>query len=430
MYARVLNYIAACLALVACLPAIWMTGRAGLSRLLTEYAVRSSLSPTETQVNAVATADQAVLLAPTDPAAHRARAIALAEAGRVEEATVAYERAIALRPNHYMLWLELGRARDQLDDQQRALEAFNEAARLAPHYAQPHWQLGNVLFRMGRRDEAFAELRRAAMSDVTMLPAAIDLAWAAYAGDTRAIEQVFQPQTNAWRLAMARFFAKHGKPAEALEQFRAAGQTQDYERRAFLLDLLTARQYAEAYEVWSSGLETKNGGRRSGIGQITDGSFESGLKFDDPGFGWQLARGAQALRFSLDTAEPKEGAHSIRIDFNGEYNPALAVMSQLVLVERGSRYRLHFASRSQEMVTGGLPVITVSDASSSGNGRSLAESIPLPPGSNDWQDQALEFTTGDETNAVILSVVRQSCGSGPCPIFGRIWLDQFSLGKV
>lgn len=419
-------------ALIFCLLAIWTTGRAGLSRLLAESVVRSAVSPSESQAARVATANQAVLLTPSDPVAHRARAAALMDAGVLEEAIREYERAVALRPSHYTLWVELGRARDQRDDQTGALEAFTEAARLAPYYAQPHWQLGNVLFRMGRREEAFAELRRAALSDLTMLPAAIDLAWASYAGDTRAIEEVFKPETPQWRLAFARYFAKHAKPVEALEQFRAAGPLPDYERRAFLMDLLGARQFAAAYEVWSSGAETKNNELRSGVAQITDGSFESGLKYDDPGFGWQLARGLEALRFSLDTAEPKEGAHSVRIDFNGEYNPALAIMTQLVLVEPKARYRLHFASRSQEMVTGGLPIITVSDASSTGGGSapSLAESRPLPQGTSGWQDQTMEFATGDETSAVIVSFVRQSCGSGPCPIFGRIWLDQFSIEKL
>jgi tetratricopeptide (TPR) repeat protein len=372
-----------------------------------------------------------VRLAPSDPAAHRARAIALADAGQLEEAVREHERVVALRPNHYTLWLELGRARDQRDDQQGAVEAFTEATRLAPHYAQPHWQLGNVMFRMGRREEAFAELRRAAMSDLTLLPAAIDLAWAAYSGDARAVERVFEPQTTEWRLALARHFARHGKAAEAVEQFRAAGRIPDSERRAFLLDLLTARQFTAAYEVWSSGAETKNGERRSGIGQITDGSFESGLKFDDPGFGWQLARNIPALRFSLDTAEPKEGAHSIRIDFNGDYNSAIALLTQLVLVESKARYRLRFASRSQEMVTGGLPIVMVSDAGGAGGGvRALAESRPLPQGSSGWQSQTIEFTTGDETSAILIVVVRQSCGSGPCPIFGRIWLDQFTIEKL
>ena len=430
MYPRLLQYSLASLALIACLLGIRVIGRAGLSRLLSEYVVRSSLLPSEKQTNTVTVAGQATRLAPSDPAAHRARAIALIDAGQLDEAIREYERAIALRPGHYSLWLELGRARDQADDQQGALEAFTEAARFAPYYAQPHWQLGNVLFRMGRREEAFAELRRAAQSDMTLLPAAIDLAWAAYDGDPRAIERAFQPQNAQWHLALARFFARHGKPLEALEQFRAADKIPDTERRAFLQDLLAAKHFEESYEVWSGGLETKNTARPGGKASVTDGGFESGIKFDDPGFGWQLTSVASAFRYSLDAVEPKEGAHSLRIDFNGDYNPASPVVSQLVLVERGARYRLHFAARTEELVTGGLPIIVVSDAGSSSNGRSLVESSPLPQGTSGWQDQSIEFTAGDATSAILISFVRQSCGGVPCPIFGRVWLDQFSIEKL
>ena len=153
MYRRVIQYIVASIGLIVCLLAIWTIGRAGLSRLLTEYVMRTSLMTPEDRINATAIADAAVRLTPSDPAAHRARAVALMDAERFDEGVREYERAVALRPGHYVLWLELGRARDRADDQQGALAAFSEAVRLAPYYAQPRWQRGNVLFRMGQRED-------------------------------------------------------------------------------------------------------------------------------------------------------------------------------------------------------------------------------------------------------------------------------------
>jgi hypothetical protein len=60
----------------------------------------------------------------------------------------------------------------------------------------------------------------------------------------------------------------------------------------------------------------------------------------------------------------------------------------------------------------------------------LASSAPLPAGTNSWQEVTLEFSSGDTTRAVLISLQRQSCPSGPCPIFGRLWLDTFTLGKL
>ena len=157
---------------------------------------------------------------------------------------------------------------------------------------------------------------------------------------------------------------------------------------------------------------------------ITDGGGESRTVWD--GFGWEL-RDAQSARISLDTHGPRAGARSLRLDFNG-ISDAAAHLSQLVLVKPNSRYRLNFAARTQEIVTGGLPVITVTDASR--DGRVLAQSSPLPPGTSGWQDYSVEFASSDATSAVYIILQRQHCPDPPCPIFGSLWLDDFSLQKL
>src|SRR5207253_8349631 len=114
---------------------------------------------------------------------------------RAGEAINEYEQAARLRPRDYFLWLSLGTARDQAGDERGALAAFQESVRLAPYYAEPRWQFGNALLRAGRLDEAFAELRRAAVSDSSLLPGLVDLVWGVYGGDAFMVQQVIQPQT-------------------------------------------------------------------------------------------------------------------------------------------------------------------------------------------------------------------------------------------
>ena len=102
-------------------------------------------------------------------------------------------------------------------------------------------------------------------------------------------------------------------------------------------------------------------------------------------------------------------------------------MSQLVLVEPSRRYRINFASRSQDVVTGGLPLLVVSDAADS---RRLGQSAPLAKGNSDWQPFSFEFTTTAATTAVILGLQRENCTTTPCPIFGAISLDSFSVEQM
>ncbi|MBA3712095.1 MAG: tetratricopeptide repeat protein [Pyrinomonadaceae bacterium] len=401
---------------VLCLWGMWSAGRGGISRLFSTYQGWPALT------------DKGANMSPSDPEARFAYAVALSRIGEHHEAIREFERAVALRPRHYLLWMELGRIRSQVGDLQGALAAFKEAVRYAPYYAQPRWQLGDVLYKMNRRDEAFAELRRAAASDPNLLPSFIDLAWAAYGEDADAVRQAVQPQTTATYLALARFFADQGEINGASHLFRAAGDTADWERRQLLKELLAANRFLESYTVWASGREDRDSGSQSGVAVITDGSFESEIDAeDDEGFGWQLVRDMPTVRVARDNNEPGAGTHSLRVDWNGASHPSTSVVSQLVLVEPKMRYRLNFKARTQNVVTGELPVVTVIDAGP--DGRTLVQTEPLPSGTSGWQEYTVQFATSGETRAVRIIVQRQNCTGEPCPIFGRVWFDAFSLQK-
>lgn len=415
-----LRLLAAVPAILLCLWGIWVAGGIGLSRIFSQYAELTST---------MTAADQALLLAPSDPESHYARGLAATNTGALDEAILEYEKAVALRPQDYYLWLVLADVRDQSGDGDGALAASLEAVRLAPFYAKPRWQLGNLLFRAGNQDEAFAELRRAADSEPTLLPAVIDLAWGSSQQNVQIVEATIQPQTDASRLALARFFARHGKTADAVRYYRAAGEVSDKERVSLLNDLLAAKQYRDAYDVWLNGHQARVDENGKGMASIIDGGFEKTLNLEDKGFGWQLSREASNLTFSIDAVEPREGARSLRLDWKGDSNPVLPVLTQLVLVEPKTHYRLRFAAREQGLVTGGLPFVSVKDPGSKDD-RPLAQSKALPQGTSPWSDYTLEFTTGNETSAILMSLQRLNCGGGPCPIFGNLWLDDFSLQKI
>jgi hypothetical protein len=403
------------LGLAACFWGTWNSGREGLSALFSTYAATS---------NQLDAADESVHLSPSNAEAHYVRASLLAKADQSSEAIKEYERAASLRPDDYVLWLELGRARDRESDIEGALAAFAESKRHAQFYAKPRWQLGNLLFRVGRRDEAFVELRIAASSDPRLLPQAIALAWAAFGGNASAVEEAIQPHTSSSRLALARFFAVHGNAVEALGLFRATSGVSDEDRRALVIALIAAKQFRQAFEVW-----TASHGRLVQSATITDGSFESEIDLKEPGFGWKIGSDLRALRVALDTDKPYNGIYSLRIDWSGESNPSTGVVSQLVLVEPKTRYRLSFAARTQELLTIGLPFVTVVDAGDDKK-PALMQSKTLPQGTSGWQDYLGEFTTAENTGAVLIIIRRVTCATPQCAVFGHVWFDKFSLERL
>src|SRR5438874_5879266 len=206
----------ATLAALACSWAIWEAARTGIARTLAERAELTA------EINS---ADRAIRLAPNDAEAHFARGEVLQSNEDYSSASVEFERAVQLRPRDYFLWLMLGVTRDENQDQEGAWRALQQAVVLAPSYAPPRWQLGNLLLRMGQYDEAFAEMRRAAIGNPNLWPNVIDLAWGVYGGDVDVVVKIIQPQTEAARLSLALFFARHSHAAAALDQFRLSALT-------------------------------------------------------------------------------------------------------------------------------------------------------------------------------------------------------------
>jgi hypothetical protein len=411
---RIIRTIAACLLLALFLFLIWTTARAGLSSLFSTYAARA---------NQLAAADAAVRVAPGDPEAHYLRA-AILEAGDLPAAISEYENATRLRPDDYVLWLALARACELNGDMDHALAAARQAVPLAPYYAQPHWQLGNLLVRAGLRDEGFTELRLAGASDGTLLPGIIDLAWQLSGGDVQLVKQAVQPQSPDSYKALAQYFKKHHKTAEAIEMFCGAGSAADSERRQFLSELIEARAFKDAFALWS---RAPGADSRAATGAIVDPGFEQESNLDEPGFGWRAENKAQTILLSLDSGNPREGKSSLAIEFKGDSDPSPPVISQLVLVEPNAHYELHFSARAENVVTGGPPKIIVLDAGDNG---ALSQPVQLPRTTVGWQDFRIDFNCGGNTGAIRIALQRERCEKSPCPIFGRLWLDAFALRKL
>ena len=83
----------------------------------------------------------------------------------------------------------------------------------------------------------------------------------------------------------------------------------------------------------------------------------------DPGFGWQLGV-VPNVSISIDTTGPSKDTRSVCLQFAGDNPPGSQLIQQIVLVSAKTNYSLEFKARADSLVSGGPPVIVVSDASS------------------------------------------------------------------
>lgn len=403
---------AALLSLFVCVIGIWFSSQVGYARMLAKYASLTG--------NAMA-GDKALQLSPLDAQVHSARATVFYNGNLASEAASQLELAVSLRPHDDSLWLRLGVLRDELHHT-GALAAFNEAVRLAPYYGHPKWQRGNYLLRSGRYDEAFEDLRIAAESNQSLVPSLIDLAWGVSRESPQQTERWAGINNDGKRVAFARFLASHGKASAALDQFHSSRIVSLEARRALMSDLINAHAFREAFEIWR-GMERADDRRTA----IHNGGFEVSNTFDDSGFGWRFAHASQGARMSFDGNQPLEGKKSLLVSFLGYSEPHTVLLSQLLLVEPHKHYEVRFDVRTENLLTGGLPLITINGAT--GNKNVLGQSTAIGFESSALQSLKFDFRTNEE-DAVELRLQRKPCNNAPCPIFGSLWLDNFAIEEV
>jgi tetratricopeptide (TPR) repeat protein len=386
----------------------WNVGRAGLASLLTTYAAQSTQ---------IAPANAAVRLSAGNPDAHYVRATIL-EPTDLPTAISEYRQAALARPEDFVLWLSLARASEMNGDTAGAIAAARQAVPLAPDYAEPHYQLGNILLRAGQKDDAFKELRLAGASNPTLLPGIIDLAWRVSGGNVQFVTRAIEPGTPATYQALGQYFRQRQEVGATIAMFVAAGSAAEQDRRSYLGDLIRAKRFNDAAYLWKVG---RQDGAAPGV--MVDPGFEQESNLKDPGFGWRLGEKDTGFHLSLDTDKPRQGRSSLKIEFNGDSDPSSPVISQLVLVDPGVHYQLHFAAKSEGLVSGGLPLVVVTDA---GDNKVLGQSDRLPT-TDGWREYTFDFVVGPSASAIRIELQRQACSKSPCPIFGRLWLDNFLL---
>ena len=120
---------------------------------------------------------------------------------------------------------------------------------------------------------------------------------------------------------------------------------------------------------------------------------------------------------------------SLRFVFEVRANVDTVNVNQLVPIQPQTAYDFEAYVSTDKLTSAGAPQIDILDAT---DNRVMVSSPMAPPGTNGWNRISLSFTTGEKTEAVIISIVRYSCVNKEmpvCPIFGSVWYDDFSFKR-
>ncbi|MBD0371755.1 MAG: tetratricopeptide repeat protein [Pyrinomonadaceae bacterium] len=368
-------------------------------------------------------------LSPDDALAHWALANLLQRgvgANDLQAAIAEYKMAVSLSPQDFRLWTDLGRALEKAGDEAASEKALRRAVELAPYYSWPRWHLGNFLLRRGRYTEAVAELRRVAEIDPDKRGAVIDLTWAVYGGDVKAIREALGDST-AVQADFIVYLLGRKRLDEAVQVWSGFSAEQKREAdatgRVVIDGLIAAKNFRAALSFSRELSGAPEGGYE--VGRISNGSFEKAVAQEGAGlFDWHVQSVPKA-RVALEPDNAHEGRLSLRINFNAPDAVDLN-LTQLIAVEPASGYRLTFYVRASDLKSAATTLVRVVSAS---DGKVLAESAQVPTGKSDWQKVTLDFKTPPDVDGITLSISRAQCAAegGVCPIFGTVWYDDFNL---
>jgi tetratricopeptide (TPR) repeat protein len=403
----------------------------------------------------LAMTDAAVQAAPQVPLLHYQRGqmyLALASGeeteARVKTAIAAFRTASQLSPEDFRIWVALGQALDRQGESAEAKKALDQALALAPNYYEPHWAVANCLLRNNEPTAAFAEFKRALAIRPSELPLLFDYAWNAFNGDVPGILKALDPSVYA-KASFAAFLIQRDKFEDGMAMWRelssSAPALARRRSRDFINTLLGRQRFGAAYEIWQTATKTRRDDEANFTEEarreetqwyevnspdpgslLSNGDFEQDLKIGTtaPFHIWRLTN-TKGLSVSRNNQLYKSGAYSLQLNFDVTGNVSFVVIEQLLPLKPSSKYRLSFAAQIEELTTLSAPLVEVYDPANIQRLRVMTK--PFPLGNSAWQDYTIEFTTRPTTEAVMVRVLRPACGEPPCPIRGKIWLDNFKL---
>jgi hypothetical protein len=345
--------------------------------------------------------------------------------GDLERSLKEYERAAALTPYNYLMWLNVGRLRGLNGDTDGALAAYRRSLELAPNYSSVQWALGNALVRNGDTDEGFKLIAKAAASDTQFARPAISLALQMFEGDVARARQLLG-DSDLTNSAVAVELSRQGKFTEAVDAWNRVSP--EAKRQADLTkagetisgQMLEAKKYMLAARVLADlpGSESW----KPGPGVLNNGGFENGVKMRNAGtFEWQIAEGGDP-QIALSTTQKHSGTYSLWLTFNSMETAAFRTISQTVPVEPGREYEFEVFYRSDVKTDSEMKWEIVDPVASA-----VIASTPKITPAGDWATLMATFKVPQGTDGVIIRFVRQGCGGPACPTSGRLAFDDVSL---
>jgi tetratricopeptide (TPR) repeat protein len=337
-----------------------------------------------------------------------------------------YRKALHDDPRSAHYWMDLASVDEASGNDSAAADAFVHAQAVYPDSAEVAFFYGNFLLREQDYSRGFEELRKAVRGDSSFLPLALSRAWRATRDANEIVDKLLPPGMDAY-LETIDYFAGIQQCDAALavwSRLSASKSSVPLPKTFPLLDeLIRENRSADARRVWFQALSGTKLGRGNMVNGslIWNGDFAEDLSGGGLGWRWDPVPGAY---LSFDAAPAGSGSRSLRLDFNDGLNINLDGPSEYVPVAPARSYHFHALMRTDQITTESGPRFWIADPNHQGAVNVLTDNFT---GTRPWSPVDADFTTGPQTQFVVVHLVRSPSQLFDNKLGGTVWIADVSL---
>ena len=341
------------------------------------------------------------------------------------------QRATEANPLSDTYLMDLGDAYEAIGQPAAAQGAFGRAQSVHPISSDVAWRYGNFLLRQNNYSQAFAELRRALITDPNLTVEAVSECSKASNDLPRILTEVLPNQTGYYLVALDYFLAQHETEAALIvwNQLLVLKPTAQMADIVPLINALIGQERVEdAERVWRQALGATGWPQDEAAGGDPSLVFNGGFEHDilNGAFDWREDPGS-GVAFNADSDVVHTGERALRITFDGSANLDFRNLWQFCLVE--PRHRYHFSAylRVEGISTDSGIRFAINDPF-----RPAALQILGPNllGSRPWSVVEADVATGPDTHLLTIALRRVPSWKFDNKLRGTVWVDDVSLVPV
>ena len=328
------------------------------------------------------------------------------------------QSATKLNPHNGRYWVDFAAVQSILNNGDSAAHSLQTALQVDPHTPDIAWDAANLYNAQGENDKAMEQLHSVLENAPELTGAALRTCWGMRSDVDYLLDNVVPPR--AYPAFLQFLITRNEIPATARvwEELLSSKQTLEHQDLFdYVRYLILHHEPAQAARVWqeAAGMASLQAYQPSSVNLMVNGDF--GLDILDGGFDWVHWK-TEGASLALDPAVTHSGARSLRMIFDGP-GIADAGISQVVAVKPSTSYEFSAFYKSEDMDGAGGMEFAIQDAYTA---KSFFMSEDLR--SVDWMKAGGSFTTGPDTDLLMIRIVRRPSGS---PIRGKLWIDGLRL---